>query len=153
MISGAKVVNLISYKQSSKNEGAQNSMRPIAVIWFEILFLVTIALSLVKSALSWEALFQIGIPTTAIVISIGIYVLKLVLVLLISRRRSQLALLFLIAIVLLPAASSLLNGLQEVFLFIITGVQLIAIALLFFPASRLWLKAKGSEGQPKNIYS
>ena len=52
MISGAKVVNLISYKQSSKNEGAQNSMRPIAVIWFEILFLVTIALSLVKSALS-----------------------------------------------------------------------------------------------------
>lgn len=121
-------------------------MRPRAVIWFEILFLVTIALSLIKSGLSWGALFQIGIPTTAVVIWIGVYVLKLVLVLLVSRRRSQLALWFLIAIVLLPAASSLLNSFEAVFLFAITGVQLVAIALLFFPASRLWLKAKGSEG-------
>ena len=128
-------------------------MRPIAVRWFEILFLVTIALSLIKSGLSWGTLIQIGLPATAVVIWMGAYVLKLVLVLLISRKRNRLALWFLFAIVLLPAASSLSNSFVPVFLFAITGVQLVAIALLFFPASRDWLKAKGSKGHSENKYS
>jgi hypothetical protein len=121
-------------------------MRPQAVIWFERLNLATIALGAVQSWLAWDSIRQLG-QSIAFILTIQILVAALVigLTLLISRRRSKVAMWILIVLfaIGLPGmfvmlregrllGSHLISAVQTI-------VQLAALVLLFTLPARRWM--------------
>ena len=122
-------------------------MRPNSIIWFERLYLATLALSLLVSALDWEGTAQ-GVGTAgAIAIMAVVAIVNVVLVLLVSRRRSR-TVKWILAVISFLAAIGLIGYLQaglesprDQIDFALILVQVCAIALLFTPSARAWLAA------------
>ena len=124
-------------------------MRPQAVIWFERLNLATIALGIVQSWLASDSMRQLG-QSIAFTVTVQIFVMALLvgLTLLISRRRSKVAMWVLVGLFLL--------GLPTMFLILRDGLlfgshmisavqtigQLAALTLLFTRPARRWMSGK-----------
>lgn len=120
-------------------------MRPKSILFFEILFLSTLAIGVLQSWLAWEELLQSASIGFVLFIQVGTFLLLSGLVLLTSRRRSKIAMWIVILMTLLGLpllfeifSSGMLLGSVWITL-VRTFGQLIAITLLFLPSSRKWL--------------
>ena len=128
-------------------------MRPKTIVYFEIIMIAAVILRASKFVMDWDGLIRIGgIPLAilAVVFNLGWI---LVLTLLVSRRRSKIAMWISIALFAV--------SLPFVFMTVSRGVfapaglipvvqalaQLIAYRLLFTPSAKAWLadKAIGEE--------
>ena len=127
-------------------------MRPRSIIWFERIIFATLFLGLIQSYLSWDATVAVAAKTdsnpAAFVLTVLIFVFVLygTLTLLVSRRRSKIALWVTIALFVLGLPASLgiiasgnFTGFASIAIAQAVG-QLIAYGLLFTPSSRHWLK-------------
>lgn len=127
-------------------------MRPVPIVWFERIIFGTLFLGLIQSYLAWDDAMATAAKTIsnpgAFAAGIGIFVFVLIggLTLLISRRRSKIALwvsiiLFLLGLPTLAglAESGQLFGSAWITLFQSLG-QIIAYSLLFTPAARQWMR-------------
>jgi len=123
-------------------------MRPASIERFEALYFTSLAIGVLSAAVSWQTSVSIASPAFVITVQIATFAILLSLILLISRRRSDiarwmLAILFVLgAIVYIPAAGSILDS--SPVLVVLSAFQLIfqAIALyyVFSPAARVWFK-------------
>lgn len=122
-------------------------MRPASIVWFERLFLVTLAIGAVNATLQLEALTAVASLAVVALIQLVTFGVTLLLVLLISRRRSKIAAIILAAAFLvgLPTAIGLLqsNAAPQVLAATIVQLvlQIVALGLLLRPESRAWLQA------------
>ena len=121
-------------------------MRPKTIAAFELIMFATLGLGLIKVWLDWDSLAQTasaGFTLSVLVITVGLIG---GLTLLISRRRSKIAMwisivlfvlglpaFFIVAASGLPIGSAWISALQMV-------GQLVAYGLLFTPSARLWLR-------------
>jgi hypothetical protein len=121
-------------------------MRPQAIIWFERLNLSTLVLGVVQSWLAWDALMKIG-QSVAFILGVQIFSFGLViaLTLLVSRRRSKVAMWVLIVFFVL-GLPTMFKVLRDGMLFgshaisaIQTIAQFAALALLFTGPARRWM--------------
>jgi phosphoglycerol transferase MdoB-like AlkP superfamily enzyme len=134
-------------------------MRPVSIIWFERLFLLSIALALVSSVVQYDALLaQIqSDPAFARMgwgggFLIGVLALSALIPLLlwyfIARRASNLAKWLLVALIVVGLffvnfdfATMLAPG--NLASILVTLMQIAAVALLFRPDARAWLGSGG----------
>lgn len=121
-------------------------MRPKAVVTFERLYLLTLAIGAVHTARLWPALTANTAPGTLLVIQLVTFGLTVLLVLLTSRRRSRIAAIILLATFLigLPVALGQLgalvrDGISAVILVLQLLLQTVALIMLVTPSSRAWL--------------
>ena len=139
-------------------------MRPQSIELFEKVFLGSIALGLVNTALSWGALTAslqgAGNPAATMGPSLMIFsialslVISLLLWFFIARRASNVAkwiYVVITAIGVFGVLSSLANplmpkGLTMIGGFVATGLQVFAAWLLFKPDAVAWLESKGATG-------
>jgi hypothetical protein len=122
-------------------------MRPATIVAFESIIFATMGLGLVQLWLDWEGLTRVasaGFTLTVLLITFG---LVCGLTLLVSRRRSKIAMWISIGLFVLGlpmvfsvAASGLLIGSAWVTALQTVG-QLVAYGLLFTPSARSWLRA------------
>lgn len=134
-------------------------MRPVSIIWFERLFLLSIALALVSSLLQYDvllaqvqsdpALAEMGWGSGFLVAALAVSVMvPLLLWYLVARRASNPAkwvLAVLVAIGLYFANFDLTTiwtpgNLANM---LVTVMQIVAVALLFRPDARAWLGSRG----------
>jgi hypothetical protein len=126
-------------------------MRPRSVVNFERIIFGTLALGLIQSYLAWDKTVAIAGATQSnpIAFVIGIQVASFALIttltLLVSRRRSKIAMWISIAMLLLGlpmfftfASKGLLFGSHLISTIQVVG-QSIAFALLFTKSARLWM--------------
>ena len=139
-------------------------MRPQSIELFEKVYLGSIALGLVNTALSWGALTaslkNVGDGTVAVGpgLMVGSIVIGLIIALLlwffIARRASNVAkwiYVVITAIGLFGVLSSLANpaapkGLTMIGGIVVTALQVFAGWLLFKPDAAAWLESKGADG-------
>ena len=125
--------------------------RPKSIIWFERLYLGSLAVSVAIMAMGWDATGQIPLVYLLLALLLGL-VLPAVLVLLVSRRRSRVAKWVLIILFAIGLASNVAgynpNGdtRLNVAAMIITAMQMLALALLFTGPARAWLAGKDGTG-------
>ena len=126
-------------------------MRPKAIVYFEWIIFGTLALGLVQDYLAWDSLVAVAGTVPFLILTQALtFALIITLTLLISRRRSAVAMW--ISIVLfalgLPAVVALaMQGLlfgARAITAVQTIGQLIAYGLLFTSEARNWMK----EGRP-----
>jgi hypothetical protein len=121
-------------------------MRPTNVAYFEWIFLATLALGAVQSWLGWDEAVQLASPTFVLTIQILTFGLIIALVLLVSRRRSKVALWILVILFVIGLPTMLWSVTKVGVLGAgwITFAQLVgqcfALALMFTPSARAWLK-------------
>jgi hypothetical protein len=120
-------------------------VRPIAIIWFERLFLASLAGAVARVAIALSQSTEWGLSPLILTVLLVSVVLNLTLVLLVSRRRSQLARSILVALFLI-GLTTYLGFLEASNLHFedwaeIAGslVQGAALGLLFTPSARAWL--------------
>lgn len=130
-------------------------MRPKAIVYFEWIFLGTLALGLVQSYLSWDSAIALSAtqanPATFAILTLALtFGLVLILTLLISRRRSRIAMWVSIALFVLGlpmvfalAAQGLLFGVHAITA-VQTIAQIVAFGLLFTPEARQWMRGSPS---------
>ena len=133
-------------------------MRPKSIVYFEGIMLGTLALGLVQTTLGWSRLTsmaaQIHVPLEFVISTqILTFLLLIALVLLISRRKSRIAMwisITMFALGIFPFIAQVRQGLLLGSGFI-TAVQLIgetiAYCLLFTPSTRQWMSAKNVAGR------
>lgn len=133
-------------------------MRPKAIVNFERLFLASIVLSTVQLAMQAGArIGQVG-PVTELVIEAAGILVSVLLVLLASRRRSNVArwlLVVLTALGLLATGITLGRdlgggkGVDAAWLVSLLAIalQTAAVAMLFAPEAREWFARRGPTGQ------
>jgi len=120
-------------------------MRPTTIVAFEALYLVTLAIGILQAYLGWQQLQAMASPFFIVTIQLVTLGLLVVLILLVSRRRSRFAkwVLVVLFVIGLPmtvkifasgqlAGSAALTVCQSL-------LQLIGLVMLFLPASRAWL--------------
>jgi hypothetical protein len=120
-------------------------MRPKSIVYFEALYLASLAIGLVQSYLGWDELAGIASPAFILSVQLFTFGLIIALTLFVSRRRIKVALWILLAlfVVGLPlflqqvasgslAGSGWIAGLQF-------AMQLVAMGLAFTPSARSWL--------------
>jgi hypothetical protein len=123
-------------------------VRPASIVGFERLFLLSLSLGVVQALLGWDQLAARGTPAEVIAIAaLSIFTLG-ALALLVSRGRSRsakwvLALLLAIGLplFLLSLERGTLVGLTALAL-VQAALQAAAVALLFTPAARSWLRGE-----------
>ena len=126
-------------------------MRPRTVAYFEWIFLGMLAVGVLNSWLVWDETTRLASTAFILTVQVLTFGLLLALVLLISRRRSRVALWVLtgfwvigLPIVIKQAldghllANGWVTGLETI-------VQLIAIAMLWTPSARAWLKREPAQ--------
>jgi hypothetical protein len=126
-------------------------VRPSSILWFERLYLASLALTLAIVARAWEAIRAGVIPPTTLLFGLGFAIgLPLVLTLLVSRRRSVVAKWVLVAIFTIGLIANGLTyrpGARLTLLLValsLIAMQAIAVALLFMPSARAWLGRKNA---------
>jgi uncharacterized membrane protein len=125
-------------------------MRPKTIVYFEWIIFGTILLNVLHIYLRWDARAAAAHPDAMlnyIIIAVFIFVLNVTLTLLVSRRRSRIAMWVLIAIFGLAAPSAVVQWTREPLgSDIIKPVQLmgvlLAYVLLFTPSARRWMSRK-----------
>lgn len=140
-------------------------MRPRTILMFEGLMLGTLAVGWLQIALTWDQqMMRIGAATrspTAFLLGIGgtVTALMLVLILLVSRRRSRVAagiLIVLFAIGIPGYVRTFINGAAFGYTPLaavqVVG-QLAAYALLFMPASRAWFRRREPQVDLRETFS
>jgi hypothetical protein len=129
--------------------------RPDSIIWFERLYIGSLAVSVAIMVVGWDAVRSGAIPPFYLVAGLFVgLVLPVILVLLVSRRRSGIAkwILFMLFAVGLAANVATyrpgMNWRVDLAALLITGMQIAAIGLLFTASARTWLGGKdGTLGQ------
>lgn len=129
-------------------------MRPLAIVAFERLFLGTLVVGLIREYFDWDMI--VGMTSSAgvthpVALILGFQLLITViivgLVLLVSRRRSKIAM-WLTILLTIGGFYSFVPSLQEAstasgILGIVQAVgQLAGLALLFTPTARQWMNQK-----------
>jgi len=114
-------------------------------VYFEALYLASLAIGLVQSYLGWDEL--VGMASPAFILSVQLFTFGLImgLTLFVSRRRSRVALWILIALFILglpmflqQVASGSLAGSGWIAVLQL-AMQLVAMGLAFTPSARSWL--------------
>jgi hypothetical protein len=116
---------------------------------FEWLYFGSLAIGLVRVIMDWEDVLALdglppGVMLAAIAASLLLYAS---LILLVSRRRSRVALWVLLALTLtgmLPFVGIVRNGIDSAWtlLELVLGLaQILALVMLFTPSARAWLRA------------
>jgi hypothetical protein len=128
-------------------------MRPQAVERFEMLYIVSLALGLVTSALTWKAATVMASPAFVLIVQGGTLALIAGLVLLVSRRSSNIArwvllILFVVGVFFyIPTAGQLIS--DSVVVGLISAVQIalqaIAMVSIFSQSAKPWF-AKSPKG-------
>ena len=122
-------------------------MRPKTIVAFETIMFATLGLGLMRTWLDWDSLAQVA--SAGFALTVLIFTLGLIggLTILVSRRRSKIAMWILIgfSVLGLPmffslAASGLLIGSAWISALQSIG-QFIAYGLLFTPSARSWLRS------------
>lgn len=132
-------------------------MRPLAIIAFERLFLGTLVVGLIREYFDWDMIVDMTAAadvTHPVALILGVQLLITViivgLVLLISRRRSKIAM-WLIILLTIGGFYSFVPSLQEastvsgIFGIVQAIGQLAGLALLFTPTARQWMAQKTAE--------
>ena len=122
-------------------------MRPKTIVAFETIMFATLGLGLMRTWLDWDSLAQIasaGFALTVLIFTLGVIG---GLTILVSRRRSKIAMWIMIGLSILGlpmffslAASGLLIGSAWISALQSIG-QFIAYGLLFTPSARSWLRS------------
>ena len=128
-------------------------MRPESIVWFERLYIASLAIAAAVVAMGWDSTGRI--PTIVLLAGIALgLLLPLVLVLLVSRRRSGIAKWVLVALFLLGLAANLATydpgkSLRlDITALLTTAMQMLALALLFTAPARAWLARRdGASGR------
>lgn len=137
-------------------------MRPNAIVTFERLFLISILLSTVGLALlAGDRIGAIGPPLTEIVVGAAVILLSVALVLLASRRRSNIARWVLVVLTGLGLGTAgyevgrILGsdgegfGATTVVDLLAIALQTAAVAMLFVPEAREWFRRRGEAERPE----
>ncbi len=124
-------------------------VRPASIIWFERLYLASFVLSLFTIGPVFRAV-GVGFvaPLTLIFIVLFAFGLPLLLALLTSRRRSNIAKWLFVILMGLGTALAIFAGVNSgawnwtVLGILIWALQIAAVVLLFAPSARAWLTSK-----------
>jgi hypothetical protein len=135
-------------------------MRPQAIIWFERLNLGTLALGVVQSWLAWDTLVKTG-QSIAFILAVQIFSFGLViaLTLLVSRRRSKVAMWILVVFFVLglPGMFMMLRGGlllgSHVISIMQTLAQFSALVLLFTGPARRWMNREKSDTDLGDVFA
>lgn len=126
-------------------------MRPTTIVWFEGLFLGSIAAGLMRAVLTWEESVAISSPGFVLWIYGFVMGLLFLLYFLITRRRSKVAkwvltIFYVVgSLMALPGQIAGLRGGLDFDLLFGLGMALVqgaATGLLFTPSARAWFAAK-----------
>ncbi|HEY5721721.1 MAG TPA: hypothetical protein VIT45_05315 [Allosphingosinicella sp.] len=126
--------------------------RPESIAWFERLYIGSLLVSMAIIVMGWDSTGQIPLLYLIPALFLGL-VLPVILILLVSRRRSRVAKWVLIALFAIGLASNVAgynpNGDLRLDLaaLVITAMQMLALALLFTAPARAWLAGKDEAGQ------
>jgi len=127
-------------------------VRPKSIVWFERLIFSTLLLGAIQSYLSWDETVALESQANSnpaaftAFVQVGVFLIIGTLTLLISRRRSKVAMWVSIALFVLglPVFFTLLARGLVIGLGVITVAQtlgqVIAYGLLFTPSSRRWMR-------------
>jgi hypothetical protein len=125
-------------------------MRPATIVNFERLIFATLALGLVQTWLGWDSLVRLSSVGQLVMTDVFTFGLVILLTLLVSRRRSKVAMwisivLFVLGLpfVALLAAKGLMVGSTLISIAQTLG-QLVAYGLLFTPSARRWLNKEAT---------
>lgn len=119
--------------------------RPRTIVLFERLYLLTLFIGAVHTAVQWTTLVARASPAVVLLTQFFTFGLTLLLVLLVSRRQSGIARIVLMAAfaIGLPVVGSLFaEGTYGAGIWIIivqVMLQIVALGLLFAPPSRAWI--------------
>lgn len=122
-------------------------MRPKSIVSFERLYLLAIAIEVVRFALEWPRLLHATASDQWV--RVASIVVSLLLVLLASRRRRRIAGLVLAALFVigLPMIAAIFQPGTDLLSSVSIGLQVLlqaaALALLFRPDSRAWFAGRG----------
>lgn len=127
-------------------------MRPKSVERFELLFLVSLGLGVVHSALKWEQLTQMTTAWVVLTTQAAILLIILGLVLLVSRRGSNIArwvlfVLFVLGgVMYIPSAAEIFaqNPVSAVLSSVQLVLQVTAMYFVFRPDAKPWFQKKAS---------
>ncbi len=120
--------------------------RPIEIIWFERIMFGTLALGAINLWAAWSSVDAVAGPVLPLTFAVALWALFAALILLVSRRRSNMAKWILIGLAVVGLPMFLRHVIDGKYLgvgmigFIQTVGQLLAYALLFMRGSRDWLK-------------
>ena len=123
-------------------------MRPKSVEWFELLFLISIGLGVVSSALLWEQLTQIAGAVFTLIVQAATLLILLGVVLLVSRKGSNIARWVLVvfwvlgAIMYIPSMAGMFaqNMVAAVLSSVQIALQVVAIYFVFRPDAKPWFQ-------------
>ncbi|MDB5673998.1 MAG: hypothetical protein JWM65_980 [Sphingomonas bacterium] len=125
-------------------------MRPATIVNFERLIFATLALGLVQTWLGWDSLVRLSSVGQLVMTDVFTFGLVILLTLLVSRRRSKVAMwisivLFVLGLpfVALLAAKGLMVGSTLISVAQTLG-QIVAYGLLFTPSARRWLNKEAT---------
>lgn len=129
------------------SDGVQDecSTRPKTIVAFETLYLATLLLGLIQTIAHWNEMVAVISPASAVAVQMFVFGVTLTLVLLVSRRRSRIAMWIMIGLFLLglPVMAGLLRAglligwpLANLASMV---TQIVALALLFSRSARHWL--------------
>lgn len=126
-------------------------MRPKTVIAFETLYLITLGMGLIHSVATWNEAVALASPGFILFVGASTLVLMLVLTLLVSRRRSNVAKWIMIGLMGLglpfvvgQLGSGMVLG-WPLMTLAQTLIQIAALGLLFSPSARAWLSQRTME--------
>lgn len=124
----------------------KTDMRPQVVRWAEWLGLTAVLLGALREALIWEARAALDGPVLALIFTVAVPLLVALLVLLVTRRRSKVALGLLLMLTILAWLSTWKLGLTDGSVAFTAGaasliLQSIGLLLLVTPPSLRWLRA------------
>lgn len=120
------------------------ALGPRSIVNFERLYLLTLVIGAVHAALQWPTLTAMSSPGLVLSVQLITFCITLLLVLLVSRRRSKIARIVLVAAFLigLPTVADFFrSGIFGAGIWVLVAqlaLQVVALALLFAPDSRRW---------------
>ena len=121
-------------------------MRPGTIIWFELLYLGSLVVGVVRLAFNWDEVVVASEETLTLGVLVFALAINLALILFVSRRRSRIAV-WLLVVLFLFGLSSYVPLIwtplvvEDVVDILLGLAQVLAIALLFSPSARAWLAA------------
>lgn len=134
-------------------------MRPKSIVTFELLFVATLILGSLQVWFGWEYLQQVGSIGFFLIVQIITFSMLGGLVLLVSRKRSKIAMWIIITFTVagLPMIYASISSSQIIgsiwIALLQTACQITGIVLLFFPSSRKWMATKNEDRNLAETFS
>ena len=146
-------------------------MRPKPIVYFEWLYLATLLMGVVQSYLNWDRLLVVMAKVSSnpsfiiLVTQVLTFALIITLVLIISRRRSKVAMWIMIVLFVLglptvirtltssAAAIGAISPLSTLITIVQMAGQLAAFGLLFTPAARRWMNRQEGPAELRDTFS